>query len=148
MRVSPLHRDFLADHERDLDNLKASLSSADRRALVHLREVSRLVNDSFASFLTRQENHQRISAFALYEIETIHLLQRAYMEALCCYYGAGHLMLRSSLEALSRGAFWEGMAHKIFRDRADIIRHVGGVKIDGYTRRLHDWFADVFAHAP
>jgi hypothetical protein len=148
MKQSPLHRQFLDDYDRDRTHLKASLTKADRRLLVHLREVSQLVKDSFVSLLCQKETFHRISAFALYGIESIYLLQRTCTEALCCYYGVGTVMLRSGLEALIRGAFWEGMAHKAFRDRAEVVRRVGGVKINGELRKLHRWFADVFARAP
>jgi hypothetical protein len=58
-------------------------------------------------------------------------------------------MLRSALEAMIRGAFWEGMAHKKFRDHAEAIRRAPGVKLlSDKVGRLHDWFADVFKQSP
>ena len=106
MKQSPLHREFFRDYDRDRTNLKVSLTKAEPRALTHLREVAQLVRDSFVSLLCQKETFHRISAFALYDLESIHLLQRAYTEALCCYYGVGTVRLRIALEALVRGAFW------------------------------------------
>jgi hypothetical protein len=62
-------------------------------------------------------------------------------------YGIGTAMLRSTLEALIRGAFWEGMAHKVLRDSAEVVRRAPGVRLLEKTGRLHDWFADVLVHA-
>src|SRR5208282_5655150 len=101
--------------------------------LEHLLDVRHLVTDCFRAFLAREETHKRISAFGIYKIEAIHLVERACMQALCWYYGVGTSMLRSALEALIRGAFWEGMANKEFRDQAEAIRRAPGVKINDET---------------
>jgi len=100
------------------------------------------------SLLCQKETVQVLSAFESYQFEAIHLLERATSEAVCCYCGVAHSILRIALEALVRGAFWEGMAHKAPRDRAEVVRRSGGVKIEGEVRGLHRWFRDVFSHAP
>jgi hypothetical protein len=133
--------------DRDRANLEESLERADSELLEHLLDVQHLVRDCFTAFLAGEETHKRISAFSIYEIEAIHLVERACMQALCWYYGVGTSMLRSALEALIRGAFWEGMAHKGFRDHAEAIRRAPGIKINHETKRLHDWFTDVFNNA-
>jgi hypothetical protein len=146
--IDHISRDILADFDRDHANLEKSLKQADAGLLGHLLDVQHLLSDCFTAFLAREETHKRISAFGIYEIEAIHLVQRACMQALCWYYGIGTAMLRSALEALIRGAFWEGMAHKVLRDSAEIVRRAPGVRLLGKTGRLDDWFTDIFAHAP
>jgi hypothetical protein len=49
------------------------------------------------------------------------------------------------LESLIRGAFWEGMAHKQFRENAGVIRR-SGTKIGTETKTVLDWLADIFKH--
>ncbi len=61
------------------------------------------------------------SAFLTYQWEAFHLAHRAFIEALAGYYNAGYTLLRSALELLVRGAFWECMAHKGFRSRAKVL---------------------------
>ena len=134
--------------DADRNNLRASLKHADRQALTQMHHVQRLLTDCFRAFFAQEQTHKRLSAFAIYQIEAIHLIERACMQALCWYYGIGTAMMRMALEALIRGAFWEGMAHKILRDRAEIIRRAPGVKLTDKTGRLHDWFADIFAKHP
>jgi hypothetical protein len=124
------------------------LKRADRQAIAQMHNVRQLLTDCFRAFFAQEQTHKRLSAFAIYQIEAIHLIERACMQALCWYYGVGTAMLRMALEALIRGAFWEGIAHKIIRDRAEIIRRARGVKLPDKTGRLHDWFVDIFAKHP
>ena len=147
-RTDRIRQDILADLDRDRTNLENSVRQADARALAHMRDVQQLITDCFMAFFTQEETHKRLSAFAIYQIEAIHLIERAGMQALCWYYGVGTAMLRAVLEALIHGAFWEAMAHKVLRDRAQIVRRAPGVKLPGRTRRLHEWLADVFAQHP
>jgi hypothetical protein len=143
-RTDQIRQAILADFDRDRTNLEDSLRKADSEALSHMRDVQQLIADCFKVFFAQEQTHKRLSAFAIYQIEAIHLVERACMQVLCWYYGIGTAMLRMALEALIRGAFWEGMAHKILRDRAEVIRRVPGVKLLDKTGRLHDWFTDIF----
>ncbi len=51
--------------------------------------------------------------------------------------------MRSNLS--SEVLFWEGMAHKQFREEAHVVRRTGQ-KIGAETRTLLDWFTDFFKH--
>lgn len=62
------------------------------------------------------------------------MAHRAFIEALAGYYNAGHILLRSTLELLLKGAFWECLAHKEFRENAEILNKE--------KRSLLDWFND------
>jgi hypothetical protein len=145
-RTDQIRQDILAGLNRDCTSLEDSLRQADLNVLAHMRDVRQLITDCFAAFFAHEETHKRLSAFAIYQIEAIHLVERACMQALCWYYGIGTAMLRMALEALVRGAFCEGMAHKGFRDRAEIVRRAPGVKLPDKTGRLPDWFTDIFAN--
>jgi len=61
------------------------------------------------------------SAFLTYQWEAFHQAHRSFLEALAGYYNAAHILLRSTLELLLRGAFWECLAHESFRDKAAIL---------------------------
>ncbi len=145
-----IRQGILDDLDRDRANLEGSLAQADAAALAHMREVEQLIADCANGFFAQEQTQKRLSAFAIYQIEAIHLIERACMQALCWYYGIGTTMLRTALESLIRGAFWEGMAHKALRDRAEVIRNAPGVRLRDKAGklkigRLHDWFTDIFA---
>lgn len=146
-RSDRTRRSIFAVFDHDRANLEESLNRADSELLEHLLDVRQLVTDSFKALLAQKGTYKRLSAFAIYEVEVIHILERACLHSLCWHYGLGTAMLRTGLEASIRGAFWEGMAHKILRDRANIIRRAPGVKLTDKTGRLHDWFTDIFAHS-
>jgi hypothetical protein len=149
MKRDALHREFLDAYDRERGSLEVALTNADRQLLVRLREIPQLLLDTFRLLLYQKETVHRISAFGIYSIDSIHLLRRATTEALCCYYSIGTAMLRIALEILIRGAFWEGMAHKAFRDSAEVVRRNGRrLNVNGERKGIHDWFADVFAHTP
>lgn len=147
-RIDQIRQDILADFDRDRTSLEDSLGQAHPDALAHIRDVQQLFTDCFRAFFVQEQTHRRLSAFAIYQIEAIHLLERTSMQALCWYYGIGTAMLRTALEALIHGAFWEGMAHPATRDSAQIIRSSRGAQVGNQTKRLHDLFADVFSHVP
>ena len=62
------------------------------------------------------------SAFLIYyQTQAFHLAHRSFLEALAGYYNAAYILLRSCHESLIRGAFWECLAHKKFRDNARVL---------------------------
>jgi hypothetical protein len=70
----------------------------------------------------KQANWHSKSAFLTYHWEAFHLAHRAFLEALSGYYNTAYILLRGTLELLLKGAFWECLAHKKFRDKADVIK--------------------------
>lgn len=58
------------------------------------------------------------SAFLTYHWDAFHQAHRSFLEALSGHYNAGYVLLRSTLELLIRGAFWECFAHERFRNNA------------------------------
>ncbi len=55
------------------------------------------------------------SAFLVLQWELFDCLHRSFFEAMCSYYNVAEMLLRSSLELLVKGAFWECFSHKKYR---------------------------------
>ena len=64
------------------------------------------------------------------------------------YYNTGYILLRSALELMMKGAFWECMAHQEFRDNAEVVRRSGGMKIGNAKKTILDWFSDMIEQCP
>jgi len=95
----------------------------------------------------KEVNWHSKSAFLLYHNEAFDLAHRSSLEALAGYYNAAYSLLRSTLELLLKGAFWECLAHKEFRNKVHaVMKHK--VKIEGIKRTLIDWFEDIFQCKP
>lgn len=58
------------------------------------------------------------SAFLTYHWDAFHQAHRSFLEALSGHYNAGYALLRTTIELLIRGAFWECFAHEKFRNNA------------------------------
>jgi len=69
----------------------------------------------------RKVSWQPKSAFLTYHWEAFHLAHRSFFEALCGYYTAGFILLRSTLELIIKGAFFECLAHRKFREKSKIL---------------------------
>ena len=82
---------------------------------------------------------QRYSAFISYHWDTFDLAHNSYYEALRANYSAGFILLRSTLELLIRGAFFECLAHEQFRDKSIVLDD------DGAGSRLKRFLSQVFA---
>jgi hypothetical protein len=61
------------------------------------------------------------SAFFAYQWEAFHHAHRSLIEALCGYYNVAFTLLRTTLELLIKGAFWECLAHKRYRENAQVL---------------------------
>jgi hypothetical protein len=85
---------------------------------------------------------QRYSAFISYHWDTFELAHNSYYEALRANYSAGFILLRSTLELLIRGAFFECLAHEQFRDKSIVLDG------DRAGARLKQFLSQVFARKP
>jgi hypothetical protein len=63
----------------------------------------------------------RHSAFLTCHWEIFHLAHTSYQQALCGNYNAAFTLLRTSLELVIRGAFFDCLAYKRFRDSSGVI---------------------------
>lgn len=88
------------------------------------------------------------SAFLIYHYAACDQAHRSFLEALSGYYNVANIILRSVLELVVKGAFWECLAHKKFRENAKVIEKEAKVKIDGSKRTILDWLNDVIQQKP
>ncbi|RZN40363.1 MAG: hypothetical protein EFT35_03010 [Methanophagales archaeon ANME-1-THS] len=85
--------------------------------------------------------HQK-SAFLTYHFEAFYQAHRSFLDALSGYYNAGYTLLRNVLELLVKGAFWECLAHKEFRDKLEKSETMKGKKT------LKGWINDLIKQRP
>lgn len=76
------------------------------------------------------------SAFLTYQWEAFHQAHRSLLEALSGYYNAAYVLLRSALELVVKGAFWECLAHERFRENATQLQLEKG---KGKRKSVKDW---------
>lgn len=82
------------------------------------------------------------SAFLTYHQDAFHQAHRSFLEALSGHYNAGYVLLRSTLELLVRGAFWECFAHEKFRNNAKKLYE------NQKGRSLRKWINDIIKLKP
>jgi hypothetical protein len=81
-------------------------------------------------------------AFLTYHWDTFDLAHSSYYEALTGNYAAGFILLRATLELLIKGAFFECLAHKKFREQSSILDE------DDRGRRLKRFLNDILVRRP
>jgi hypothetical protein len=85
---------------------------------------------------------QRKSAFFIYQWEAFHHAHRSLGEALCAYYNVAFILLRATFELLIKGAFWECLSHREFRENSQVLDR------DRDGARIKKWLNDIFQQAP
>jgi len=88
------------------------------------------------------------SAFLTYHYVACGQAHRSFLEALAGYYNVANIILRSVLELMINGAFWECLAHKKFRENAKVIKRKAKAKIEKSKRTILDWLDDVIQLKP
>jgi len=84
------------------------------------------------------------SAFLIYHWEVFHHAHRSLIEALCTYYNVAFILLRTSLEVLLKGAFWECLSHKEFRDASPVLDASSqGKEIKNWLRRIFEVYPNL-----
>lgn len=84
----------------------------------------------------------RKSAFLVYQWETFHHAHRSLCEVLCAYYNVAFVLLRVTFELLIKGAFWECLSHKKFRENSQTLDN------DKAGREVKSWLKSIFEVAP
>jgi len=85
------------------------------------------------------------SAFLTYQWEAFHQAHRSLLEALSGYYNAAYILLRSVLELVVKGAFWECLAHDGFRENATELQQD---RDKGKRKSVKDWVDALIEREP
>jgi hypothetical protein len=87
--------------------------------------------------LPKDKSWHEKSAFLTYHYVTLDMAHRSLLDALAGYYNSANILLRSTLELLIRGAFWECLAHKDFREKIEKSETKKGKKtLKGWINEL------------
>lgn len=90
----------------------------------------------------REPAFEEKSAFLTYHWEAFHHTHRSLNEALCVYYNVAFVLLRVTFELLIKGAFWECISHKRFRDNSQVLDK------EDAGKKLKSWLEETFKQAP
>ena len=122
--------------EIEIPNIVASVE-------INFREIQK-AHDSIHEFfylaplcLPKNKSWHEKSAFLTYQYVTLDMAHRSLLEALAGYYNVAYILLRSTLELLIRGAFWECLAHEEFREKLEKSETKKGKKtLKGWINEL------------
>ncbi|MCD6482923.1 MAG: hypothetical protein J7K83_01480, partial [Candidatus Aenigmarchaeota archaeon] len=135
-------------NEIQITNILTSLQIADYNLL-------QKAHDSIHEFiyiapfcLPQKQSWHSKSAFLTYHYMAYNQAHRSFLEALAGYYNVANIILRSTLELVIKGTFWECLAHKKFRKNAKIIENKARVKIEDKKRTILDWLNDLIQIKP
>ena len=130
-------------NELQLPNILSSLQAVDY-------DLLQKTHDSIHEFiyiapfcLPRGSSWHPKSAFFIYHYVACDQAHRSFLEALAGYYNVANIILRSVLELVIKGAFWECLAHKKFRESAKIIKSEARAKIGKSKRSIIDWLNEI-----
>ena len=91
----------------------------------------------FSTDATHEVSWENKSAFLIYHWEVFNHAHRSFIEALNTYYNVAFILLRTTLELLLKGAFWECLSHLRFRDNSPILdESPAGRAIKNWLREL------------
>jgi len=135
--------------ELEIPNLLDSIRESDPEKLIRahdsIHEFIFLAPLSFPS--NGNVSWHRKSAFLTYQFDVFYSAHRSLIEALAGYYNAGYTLLRSTLELILKGALWECLAHKKFRENAEVLSKMKR-KVYEKERSLIDWFDNLLRRYP
>ncbi len=79
---------------------------------------------------------EKYSAFLLYHLEVFNHAHRSLFEVLCGFYNVGYILLRTTLELLMKGAFWECLCHQCYREDATSITKSDKKKLKQFVKNM------------
>lgn len=82
------------------------------------------------------------SAFLLYQWEVFNHAHRSSHEALCSYYNVAFILLRTTLELLIKGAFWQCLSYRQFRNESPILDN------SSEGKQIKNWLRTVIEASP
>ena len=133
--------------ELNIPNIAISLQKYDFEKILKAHDSIHEFMLIPTGLITSNKDFHAKSAFLIYHHEVFYQAHRSLLEALSGYYNAAYTLLRNTLELILKGAFWECMAHKKYRDRAEIIRETE-TKIGNSKKTLIDWLSDIIRQKP
>ena len=131
--------------ELGLDNVKSSLTAEFdtlRKAHDSIHEFLLLGPLSFPDGQSDDSSWHGKSAFFIYQYEAFRLAHRSLLEALCGYYNAAFILLRTTVEMVLKGAFWQCLSQTCFRDNAPVLRK------EKSGKEILKWLTAIFKQAP
>ena len=133
--------------EMQIPNILSSLQAVDY-------DLLRRAHDSIHEFiyiapfcLPESCSWHSKSAFLTYHYVACDQARRSFLEALAGYYNVANIVLRSVLELVIKGAFWECLAHKKFRENAKVIEKAV-LRSDKLRKTILDWLNDIIQQKP
>ena len=133
--------------ELEVPNLINSIQRSDFKKLQRAHQSIHEFIYLAPHFVNSDEDFHAKSAFLYYHSEIFDQAHRSLLEALTGYYNSAYTLLRSTLELLIRGAFWECFAHKKYRDKAEVVKKTG-MKINKSKKTLIDWVSEIVRIKP
>jgi len=127
--------------ELGLENVKPSLRlefESLQTAHDAIHEFMLLASQLFPSKGNKEISWHRKSAFFTFHWEGFHHAHRSLIEALCAYYNVAFLLLRTTLEIVLKGAFWECMSHKEYQQDCQVLDS------DGWGKRIKERLNEIF----
>ena len=99
-----------------------------------------------ALLFPRQANGEfswhRRSAFLTYHWEAFHHAHRSLIEGLSAYYNVAFVLLRTTLELVIKGAFWECLSHREYRENSQVLDK------DDWGKKIKRCLNEIFKLAP
>ncbi len=131
--------------ELGLQNIEASLQAEfDLLQKAHdaIHEFMLLAPLCFPACIASEISWQSKSAFLLYQWEVFQHAHRSLMEALGGYYNVAFILLRTALELLLKGAFWQCLSHEGFREHSHVL------ETSKQGREIQEWLRTIIEQAP
>lgn len=133
------------ESEIGLEHIKTSLTPE----ISHLQKAHDAIHEFIllapllsAHSSSTETDWLRKSAFLVYQWEAFHHAHRSLFEVLCGYYNVAFVLLRVTFELLIKGAFWECLSHKKFREHSQALEE------DKAGRKLKGWLKEVCESDP
>jgi len=133
--------------ELEIPNIAISIQKSDFEKLRNAHDSIHEFSYMAHHLVNPHEEFLVKSAFLFYHNEVFEQAHRSFLEALSGCYNAANTLLRSTLELLIKGAFWECMAHKKYRENAEVIKKTG-TKIENSKVTRIDLLKEIFKRSP
>lgn len=114
--------------EFEFENIAISAYNSDFKRLRNAHDSIHEFAYLAPNLINTDEQFNTRSAFFIYHSEVFEKAHTSFLTTLMGHYNGGNMLLRNVLELIIKGAFWECLAHKKYRENADIIKQKSGKK--------------------